>query len=493
VASTTSVPADCEGQDCRDGYPTVDRRRALMVLAGVLALDIGSLNVVNAALPGIGHGFRLSSGSLQWVMTAYAATFAGCLLFGGRLADVFGRRRILTLGVSLFVFAACICALAPSAPVLVVARGVQGLGAALSVPAALALIGELFPEGPARHRALSIYAAVAAAAGSSGFVLGGVLTDTCGWRSVFAFSIVVGLAILVPIRSSLPADMPNRGGVDFPGAALVTAGLVLTVFGASHGAESGWRTPQTCVALVMASLFFLGFAGHERRAPDPLLPPLLWRMPGVQTGIVAGLALSTAAFGLQFFAPLYLQQVEGFSPIQSGFAMAPFSLIIFITATALTGRLVARHSPRLLLTIGLLLIGGGVGAWVSTGLVGRYWVEMLPGVVLAGIGVGLVFPTMSAAGLTGVPEPLHGVAGAVNVAAQQVGASVGVALLTIASARPGAAVAAQLAGYHHAYLAAGFVCVLGAGWTAAFGRTVRRPGNPTGTTSPSGPTRGGVL
>lgn len=438
-------------------------RAALAVLSGVLALDIGGLNVVNAALPGIGGHFGLGSTTLQWTMTAYAVTFAGFLLFGGRLADVLGRRRVLRLGVGLVVVGSCVAGLAPAAVVLFIARGAQGLGAALSVPAALGLIGELFAEGPDRDRALSIYAAVAAAAGSGGFVLGGVLTDAFGWRSVFTLPLVVGAVVLIAAGRVLPSSVRERRPLDLAGAVLVTGGLVLVVLGVSVGAQSGWADPLPIISLAVAAALLAGFMVRERQARAPLLPLSLARIVSLRSGAVAALALSTAAFGLQFFAPLYLQDVLRYSPLTSGLAMAPLSLVVFATATLLTGRLLARYEYRRLLLAGLVMIGVGVASWVTTTLDGRYWIEMLPGLVVAGIGIGVVFPTMSSAALTGVPQPLHGVAGAVNVTCQQVGASIGVALLTVVAAtQTNTGKHGELIGYHHAYVVAGVVCAVGA-------------------------------
>lgn len=442
--------------------PDRSARAALAVLSGVLALDIGGLNVVNAALPGIGGHFGLGAAALQWTMTAYAVTFAGFLLFGGRLADVWGRRRVLRLGVGLVVVGSCVAGLAPAAVVLFVARGAQGLGAALSAPAALGLIGELFAEGPERDRALSIYAGVAAVAGSGGFVLGGVLTDAFGWRSVFVLGLVGGAAVIAAGRA-LPASVHERRPLDLTGAVLVTGGLVLVVAGVSVGAQSGWARPLPVIVLAVAAALLVGFVVRERRTSAPLLPTSLFAVASLRSGAVAALALSSAAFGLQFFAPLYLQGALGYSPLTSGLAMAPLSLVVFATATLLTGRLLARYGHRWLLLAGLVMIGLGVASWVITTASGRYWTEMLPGLVVAGLGIGVVFPSMSSAGLAGVPEPLHGVAGAVNVTCQQIGAGIGVALLTvIAAAGATSGATGRLAGYHHAYLAAGIVCAVGA-------------------------------
>jgi EmrB/QacA subfamily drug resistance transporter len=428
---------------------------ALGVLSGALALDIGGQNGMNAALPAIATRFDLGDATLQWTMIGYAVTFAGFLLFGGRAADVLGRRRVFSAGIALFALAAAAGAVAPDVRVLLVARAVQGAGAALSVPAALALLTEVFPPGPARNRALSFYAAVGAASGSAGFVLGGLLTDWLGWRSVLFFFAVLGVAALAAGRASLPAGVRTPQRLDLPGAALVTAGLLSAVFGVSRGAQVGWTDPVAAVALAVAVVALATFVGWERRAPQPLLPLSIFRAAPVRAGALTAFLLFTAALGLQFFAPLYMQETVGYSPATSGLAILPLSLAVFLTANFLASRWLTGLGQRPLMVGGLLLIGIGVGAWAWTPTDGVYWLHMLPGLVIAGVGAGFAFPAMTAAALTAVPQERHGVAGAVNVTAQQVGASVGVAVLV--------AVAAAADGNDHpAYVTAALLCVGGA-------------------------------
>jgi EmrB/QacA subfamily drug resistance transporter len=450
--------------DGHDPAPVRPTRRplALGVLSGALALDIGGLNIVNAALPRIGTHLGLDDATLQWTMTAYAATFAGFLLLGGRLADVLGRRFVFTAGIALFTVAALGAALAPSVIVLIVARALQGVGAALCGPAALALLTEVFPERTARDRAFGVYAAVGAASGSAGFVLGGALTQFFGWRSVFVFCVVSGVAVLAAVHAALPAGVRNRQPIDLPGAAAVTAGLLLAVFGVSHGAQAGWNRAGTLLPLATAVVLLAAFVLWERRVSQPLLPFAIFRAAPVRAGALAAFLLTTAAIGLQFFAPLYLQGVLGYSPFRSGLAVLPLSLSVFVTAKFCTGRLLSRIEQRPLLVAGLVLIAIGVATWAWTSVGGDYWLRMLPGLVVMGVGIGVVFPTMTAAALTGVAQQRHGVAGAVNVTAQQAGASVGVAALVVAAAGSTGTGAARLPGYHAAYLTAGVACALGA-------------------------------
>ncbi|WP_327674403.1 MFS transporter [Kitasatospora sp. NBC_00458] len=425
---------------------------ALGVLAGALALDVSGLGVLNAALPSIGERFHLGDSTLQWVMTAYAVTFAGFLLVGGRLADVLGRRRVFEVGVALFTVSALVGAVAPGTGVLLGARAAQGIGAALSGPAALALLTETFPAGPARNRALSVYAAVGAASFSGGVMLGGVLTQFFGWRSVLWFSVLLGAAVLAATRAGLPDGAGHRGRLDLPGAFSGTLGLTLLIVGVSSDGASAWGL------LAAAAVLLVLFVVREHRTDDPVLPLGLFRIASVRAASLAAFLQYMGSVGMLFFAPLYLQGMLDYSPFESGLALVPMSLAVFLTANFATGRLLATYAPRTLMAVGLVLIGVGTGLWVGTPDDGNYVLYVLPGLVLSGIGQGLNFPSMTSAGLGGVPGEQHAVAGAVNVVTQQIGASVGVAVMVLVAATTDD----QLAGYHLAYLTAAAACVLGA-------------------------------
>ncbi|HEY8986307.1 MAG TPA: MFS transporter [Streptomyces sp.] len=435
---------------------------ALGVLSGALALDVSGLGVLNAALPPVGTRFDLDDTTLQWVMIAYAVTFAGFLLVGGRLADVLGRRRVFEVGIALFTLAAMVGAVAPSIGVLLGARAVQGIGAALSGPAALALLTEVFPAGPARNRALGVYAAVGAASFSGGVLLGGVLTQFLGWRSVLWFSVVVGAAVLAATRVGLPASVGRGGRLDLPGAIAGTVALTMLVVGASTSGTAAWSV------LGLAVVSLLLFVVREHRTADPVLPLDLFRVPSVRAASLAAFLQYMASVGMLFFAPLYLQGMLDYSPFESGLALVPMSAAVFLTANFVTGRLLAKHTPRMLMTVGLVLIGGGTALWMSTPHGGNYLLHVLPGMVLSGIGQGLNFPAMTSSALTGIEPERHAVAGAVNVVAQQIGASVGVAIMVLIAATSGD----QLTGYHLAYLAAGIGCVLGAAIIGMAGRRI---------------------
>ncbi|MEU1289218.1 MFS transporter [Kitasatospora sp. NPDC005856] len=443
--------------------PGPRRGLALAVLAGALGLDLSGLGVLNAALPEIGEHFSLDGATLQWTMTSYALTFAGFLLFGGRAADVLGRRRVFGTGVVLFTVAALVGALAPTAGMLIVARAFQGVGAALIGPATLALLAEVFPEGPERNRAMAVYGSVGAASFSGGVVLGGVLTSTAGWRATMIFSVLFGVVVLLGVKAALPPSVRHPSPLDLPGAVLVTAGLVLAVFGVSRGGASGWGDAGTVVSLVGSVVLLVGFLVWERRSADPLMPLSLFRSVPVRISSLAALVHYSAAVGMLFFAPLYMQGVLGYSPLESGLAVVPQSIILFFVANLLTGRLLGRFGPRIPMIIGLFFIGAALVAWLFTPVDGNYWLDLLPGLLLTGIGQGLTFPSMTVGSLMGVPARQHGVAGAVNVTAQQIGSSVGVAALVVVAtvSTTSDTPAGTLNGYHAAYVAGALVCLVG--------------------------------
>ncbi|WP_262371227.1 MFS transporter [Streptomyces sp. WAC01526] len=445
------------------GVPAGRRRWALVLLAGALALDVSGVAVINAALPSIGDEYNIDGSTLQWTMTAHAIAFAGFLLFGGRVADVLGRRKIFAVGIALFAVASLAAALAPTVGVLIAARALQGIGAALSGPASLALLSQLFPEGPQRNRALGVYAATGGSSFSAGLVAGGALTDFLGWRSVFAVSVLAGVLILAAVRALLPAGRRQPHSLDIPGAILVTLGIGLVVYGVSEGSEVGWGSAQVLISLVLAVIGLAGFVVWEMGSTEPLLPMSIFRSRPVRAASLTGAVFYTGAGGLLFFSPLYAQGILGYSPFESALAVLPVGVVVIISSQ-IAGRLMSPAAYKPLMAASLLLIGTGVTLWVGTPEDGSYWVHMLPGIVVMSTGQGLGFGAMTAATLEGLPLHQHGVAGAVNVTAQQIGNSVGLAILVaVSTGVSGGATnpADQLSGFHAAYWVACAIGLLG--------------------------------
>jgi len=448
--------------DAAASSPFGGRGFSLAVLTGALGMDVSGVAVLNSALPKIGEHFEIANSALQWTVTSYAVAFAGFLLFGGRAADVLGRRLIFTVGVVLFTAGALIGAVAPTMEMLIVGRVVQGIGAALSGPAALALLTQIFAPGAEQNKAFSAYVAVGAVSFSGGVVLGGVLTGLLGWRSVLAFSAVVGLLVLAGIRSALPPSVRHPNPLDLLGAVLVTGGLILGVFGVTHGGEAGWSDVGTDIALAAAMVLLAAFFIWERRVQEPLLPMSIFRSVPVRIASFTGITYYAAAFVLLFFAPLYMQGVLGYSPWQSGLALLPASITLFLTATFLTNRMLTRWGARPVMALGLGLIGVSMVWWAFVPVHGSYSAVLLPSYIITGMGQGLTFAGMTVAALTGVPQRQHGVAGAVNVTAQQIGSSIGVAaLVVIGTAETTPGLSGTVAGYHAAFWTAAGLCALG--------------------------------
>ena len=465
------LPAPAAGFRVRPGL-------ALLVLGGSIALDVSALALLNAALPLIGQDFGISTAVLQWTMTSYAVTFAGFLLFGGRAADVLGRRLMFGVGVALFAVAAFAGAFAPGVVVLIIARAVQGIGAALTGPAALALLTEVFPAGAGRDRAFAVFGSIGAASFSGGLIFGGVLTDLLSWRAVFVLSGVFGLVVLAVTKAALPPSVRHRHPLDLAGAALVTTGMVLTVFGIGRAPESGWSNPVTIGSLVAAGVLLAGFILREARATEPLLKLSIFRIPTVQAATLAAFLHYAAVIALLFFAPLYMQDVLGYSPLMSGLAVVPMGLTVIVSST-ITGKLMPRYGTRPFLVYGMPLIAIGVLMWAFTPVNGSYLLHVLPGIVVMSIGQGTTFPALTAASLADVPQSQHGVAGAANVTTQQIGSSVGVtALVAVAAAFTTPGLAGQLAGFHAAYIVAAAVVLIG---TAGIALILRRPSAVPGT------------
>ncbi|MFJ2769344.1 MFS transporter [Streptomyces sp. NPDC087300] len=433
---------------------TVPRPRppllALLVLSAAAGLDAGSVAVLNSALPALGAEFEAAPGTLSWAVGGYALAFAGLLLAGGALADRFPRRRVLTAGL-LALAAGAVPALAASDFWMVAAgRIVQGAGAAITIPAATALVADLYPAGSGRSRALGVFASAQAGSYGLGLVLGGVLTGAAGWRLVFAVQGAAALLTALAAVRALPAGTADRGRrVDPVGGAALVATVVLLVLGVdllSHrGAGRLFAVATLAGAVGAATLWW-------RRGGDALIDRALLRIATVRTSAGAAVAFYFCVNGSLFFVPLYLQDVRGMSPAQSGLAVLPVSVAVSGTAL-LTGRLLERLGARTVLTAGLLLTGGGVLLWCLTSSQSPYVWPVFAGLVVTGVGQGLAFPALTVLGLRGVPRASQGAASAVTATALQIGSGLGPAVLAGAASTSDAA----LTGQHVAFMVAAAV------------------------------------
>jgi len=414
---------------------SVHRWRAFSVLAVSYFMTIIDLTIVNVALPTIGRKLHFSETNLQWVVTAYGLTFGGFLLLGGRAADLLGRRRIMMIGLAVFTAASLACALATTDTFLIVMRGVQGLGAAIVLPAALSIVMNMFPEGAERNKALGAWGAVAASGATVGLIFGGVLTRYLGWEYIFFLNVPIGLAALVLARRIVPEsrlDVTRRRYDPF-GAFTVTSGLLLLVYALSQAPQHGWGSVRTISLLAAAAALVLAFIVIETRVEAPLLPLRIFRLPTVAGANAVGLLLGASFFGFIFVGTLYMQQVLGYSALQTGLAWLAAS----VTSVALAGlsqALVTRVSAKLVMAVGMGLIGGGI-LWTTAAPVdGRFWHDLAGPFFVAGAGTAFAFIPVSIAALAGITAREAGLASGLLNTSQQVGGAIGVAIASTVAA-----------------------------------------------------------
>jgi EmrB/QacA subfamily drug resistance transporter len=419
----------------------------------VLQLDF---SIVNVALPTIKRELHFVPADLQWIVTGYALTFGSLLLFGGRVGDLAGRRRVLLIGLSAFGVASLAAGLSPTALALVLSRFLQGASAAFVAPQALAIISDLFTEGPARTRALGIFQGATAAGASAGIVLGGILTEFVGWRAVFLVNPPIIVVLVVAIRRVLPNPTRRPGArLDIAGAVLATASIAFLIFGLSQGQQHGFTNPAAFTALALAILLGVTFVVVEKRDRAPMVPLQVLADPARRAALSMMLLLGAVVAGYVYFTSLYLQDVLGFSPLQTGLALIPATGTVMVTATVITRRALARFGVRKLILAGLCIVGLGQ-LWLFTiSNTGSYQLNVLGGIVLTAFGMGLAFPTASVAVTSGVGAGERGLAGGLFVTSQQVGQAIGLAALaTIAAARTSAHHGSLVSGYKASFLVA---------------------------------------
>ncbi|WP_242904747.1 DHA2 family efflux MFS transporter permease subunit [Actinomadura terrae] len=434
--------------------------------AAVLAASIGQflvvldISVVNVALPDMRSGLDLGANALQWVVNAYSLTFAGFLLLGGRAADLFGRKRVFLLGVGLFFVASLAGGLATEGWMLIAARAVQGVGAAIIAPVTLSLITATFPAGPARTKAIAMWTAVGTAGGATGGLVGGLLTDYLDWRWVLLINVPVGIAVAVIALLWLhdePSDGP-RPRLDLPGAVLVTAGVGALAFGIGQTESHGWTSAASLVPLVAGPVLLALFVAVEGRVREPLVQLRLFRLRSVSVGNLATLVSTMAGFALWYFLSLYMQNVLHYSAVRTGVSFLPHTAGIII-GSKLAPPLMARMDARLLAGIGGLLAAAGFG-WQSAVLDadGTFLTAILgPGVVMA-FGFGLLMTPLVEASTFGANASEAGaVAGIVNTS-RTIGGAIGLTVLATAASKSGGDLAD---GYATAFLVAAVITAAG--------------------------------
>ena len=406
----------------------------LAVLSAAILLDALDLSITQVALPSVQRVLALSAGTLPWVATGYALTYGGFLLLGGRTADLHGRRAVFLSGLALFGVISLAAGLAPNAGLLIAARAVQGIGAALTVPAAVSIITTSFAEGAERNRALGVFAASASAGFSVGLVLGGVLTDLLGWRWIFLVkapivAVVVAVALLALPRPARARAV--RRSSDLAGAVCGTGGLLVLVLVITQAAEPTLAPAVLVAAGVAAVLLLAGFVVVERRSADPLLPFAIFRNRTVRSADLASLTVLAAPFGFSFVATLYLQDVLRYGPLASGLALLPGALLSVVVSRWVAPAMVNRFGLRVAGVTGMVLVAAGFALLLRLGPDTGYATGLLPAVVVCfGLGMGISYPVFTMAAVSGVDDAEQGLAAGIQSTALQVGGGLGLALVS---------------------------------------------------------------
>ena len=410
-----------------------DRRRwlGLAVLCSAFFMVILDVAIVNVALPTIQVDLDFSQKNLQWIVSAYALTFGGLLLLGGRLADLLGRRRMFVVGVALFAVASLLAGFAWSEAILIAARAFQGVGAAVMTPAALSILMTTFREGAERNTALGIWGAVGASGGTAGVLLGGILTDLAGWEWIFFLNVPVGIAVmaLAPVLLAESRAQVAHRRFDLAGALSVTAAVAVLVYALVEAESAGWASAQTLGLIGVSVALFAIFSAVELRSRAPVMPFSIFRIRAVTGSNVASLALGGALFGMIFILTLYMQQVLAYSPLETGVAWLAMSLTALVSSMV-ASVMVTRIGPRIPLAAGLVVVAGGLLLLAQVPANGDYLTDLLPGLLVTGLGLGSSFVSLSIGALDGVSERDAGLASGLVNTTQQVGGALGVAVLS---------------------------------------------------------------
>ncbi len=449
----------------------VNPNAVLAVVAVAQFMVILDSTVVNVALPTVQGALGFSEQSLSWVLNAYTLMFGGFLLLGGRAADRLGRRRLFIAGIGLFSAASLMCGLAQSEGMLLVARGAQGLGGAMVSPAALSIILTTFAEGSERNRALAVWGAIAGAGGAIGLLLGGVLVEALSWRWVFFINVPIGAAVVALAPRIVPesrSESSARGGYDVEGAVAITLGTIALVFTLIKANGWGWTSGRTLAGFAIAAALIAGFVLIERRHEDPLIPLGIFKNRSLAASDATMLVLAAALFGMFFFCTLYLQQVLGYSALKTGLLYLPFSVTL-IGASAAASRLVDSFTPKPVLLTGLFIATAGFVILTRVSGHGDYTSHVLPAMIVLGAGLGLSFVPITISATNGVAATESGLASGLLNTTQQVGGSLGLAILSSVSTSrvtsaldSGSPVSLALThGFKGAFIVAALLCALG--------------------------------
>jgi EmrB/QacA subfamily drug resistance transporter len=441
-----------------------DRTRwlALYVLCAGMLMIVLDATIVNVALPSIQDDLGFSQNNLAWVINAYMIPFGGLLLLAGRLGDLLGQRRVFLFGLAIFTTASLVCAGSQTQEMLVGARFIQGFGGALASAVILGMIVTMFPEPAAQAKAIGVYGFVASAGGSIGLLAGGVLTDAISWHWIFLINLPIGIATAY-LALRLVENHEGIGigeGADFPGAALLTVSLMLGVFTILQITEWGWVDTRTLALSAVSAVLLAAFIFRQARIANPLMPLRLFKIRNVAGSNVLQALLVAGMFGMFFLGALYLQRVLGYTPLQVGLAFLPTTLVMGTLSLGYSEKLIMRFGPRTTLIPGVCLVVVALLLFARTPVDGDYLTDLLPPLLLIGVGVGTSFPSIMTLAMSGATKSDSGLASGVVNTSMQVGGAIGLAVLaTLSTERTQSLVdggtsqaAALTSGYHLAYL-----------------------------------------
>jgi EmrB/QacA subfamily drug resistance transporter len=467
--SANANPAEVSGQAPK-AVEDDNRWIALYVLCAGMLMIVLDITIVNVALPSIQDDLGFSQSNLAWVVNAYLVPFGGLLLLAGRLGDLLGQRRIFLVGLAIFTTASLLCGLSQSQEMLIGARFVQGIGGALTSAVILGMIVTMFPEPREQAKAIGVYGFVASAGGTIGLLIGGVLTEAIAWHWIFFINLPVGVATAVMARR-LISDAPGLGfgqGADILGAVLITSGLMLGTYTILGVEEHGWAATRTLVLGGISLILETAFIVRQARIANPLMPLRLFRSRNVSGANALQALLVAGMFGMFFLGALYMQQILDYDPLEVGLAFLPATLVMGTLSLGYSEKLIMRFGPRTMLIPGMVLIGLALLLFARTPVDGSYLADILPPMLLIGVGIGISFPSLMTVAMSGAtPEDAGLASGVVNTSAQ-VGGAIGLAVLaTLATERTatlrdgGTAFDAALnSGFHLAYVVgAGLVAI----------------------------------
>jgi len=414
--------------------PDPRRWKALAVLGVAYLMVVLDVSIVNVALPSIQKDLDFAPENLQWVISGYALTFGGFLLLGGRFGDLLGRRRLFMVGLALFAAFSLLCGLSTSSGMLIAARALQGAAGAILSPSVFSIVSVTFEEGSERNKALGILGAIAGSGAAIGVLMGGVLTEYAGWDWIFFVNVPIGVGALffVPrlVRESHAEGLERH--FDAAGAVTVTASLMLLVYGLTQSPNVGWGSGRTIGVLLGSAVLMAAFLAIELRSRSPLVPLGFFRRRTPAGANLIGLILGTMVFGMFFLLSLYMQQVLGFSALKTGVGYLAVALTA-VVASGVAQALVTKAGVKPVLTIGMVLLGGGLTYFSQVSVHGSYVNDLLPGFILIGVGLGFAFVPVSIAALAGVTGRDAGLASGLINTSQQIGGALGLAILTTAS------------------------------------------------------------